>query len=255
MNDERKYTILVVDDEENICEILEYNLKKNGYGADTAHSAEEALSLLRSKPYDLLLLDIMMGGMNGIELSQVLRQDYHNNIPIIFLSALDTEPDILRGFRSGGDDYIPKPFSINQVIARVGAVLNRCTLSRGQAPQNDVTAQTADAQATTPSDSKAPQASESITVGDLEIKLHEHKVFIGSNIVSLTKTEMGILAILAQNKGETVSREDILKKVWKGNTFVVQRTVDVHIARLRKKIEDSTAKIINRSGWGYSLEG
>lgn len=239
-----KYNILVVDDEENICEVLEYNLQKNGYGAETARSAEEALTLLRSKQYDLMLLDIMMGGMSGIELSQVLRQDYKNNIPIIFLSALDTEPDILRGFRSGGDDYIPKPFSVNQVIARVGAVLNRYAISQKE------TVQPKREKEETP----APDAANTITIGNITIKLSEHKVFIGAQAVSLTKTEMGILTLLAQSKGQTVSREEILKKVWSGNTFVVQRTVDVHIARLRKKIEKADVKIINRSGWGYSLE-
>lgn len=250
MNNDGKHTVLVVDDEENICEIVQYNLQKNGYCVESAHSAEEALSLIRLKNYDLLLLDIMMGGMSGIELAQVLRQDYHKNTPIIFLSALDTEPDILKGFRIGADDYIPKPFSINQVVARVGAVLNRYEMAQ---KLSQAQKQPSQSQENKSEDGETSASSDIATVGNLTINVAEHKALIDGNVIQLTKTELGILTILAQNKGKIVSREEILKKVWNGNTFVVQRTVDVHIARVRKKIEGANAKIVNHSGWGYSL--
>ena len=245
MGNENKYRILVVDDEENICEVLQYNLQRAGYEVDTAHSAEEALSIVKTNSYNLLLLDIMMGGMSGVELAQVLRQDYKKNTPIIFLSALDTEPDILKGFRIGADDYIPKPFSINQVIARVGAVLNRYAMAQIQKVETSTHA------SALPSEMRYENV---ITIENLIIKADERKAFVNNQPLLLTKTEFGILTLLAQNKEKIVSREEILTKVWNGNTFVVQRTVDVHIARLRKKMEGANAKIVNHIGWGYSLE-
>ena len=119
-----KFRILVVDDEEDICEILQYNLQNAGYIADVASSSEEALFKMKNN-YHLLLLDIMMDGISGLKLAQLLREDYNNNVPIIFISALDTESDIISAFNKGGDDYIAKPFSIKEVLARVNAVLNR----------------------------------------------------------------------------------------------------------------------------------
>src|SRR5574344_864240 len=122
---EKKSKILVVDDEEDICEILQYNLERAGYEVKTAISSEEALYMIPKENFDLLILDIMLGGISGLKLAKLLREDYKSTIPIIFVTALDTEPDILNGFKTGGDDYIPKPFSVKEVVARVGAVLNR----------------------------------------------------------------------------------------------------------------------------------
>src|SRR5574344_662440 len=122
---EKKSKILVVDDEEDICEILQYNLERAGYEVKTAISSEEALYMIPKENFDLLILDIMLGGISGRKLAKLLREDYKSTITIIVVTALDTEPDIMKGVKTGGDDYIPKPFSVKEVVARVGAVLNR----------------------------------------------------------------------------------------------------------------------------------
>lgn len=245
---EKRERVLVVDDEASICEIIHYNLKRFGYDVEMVHSAEEALAVLRTKQYDLILLDIMMGGMSGIDLAQVLRQDYKNNTPIIFLSALDTEPDILKGFRSGGDDYIAKPFSINQVVARVGAVIKRYKIAKEQPSVSE------SVKVATHSEAIIDENEDKYSFSKLMVDVAQKEVFVDDKEISLTKTEFNILALLAQYFGKTVSRENILKNVWSGNILVTERTVDVHIARLRKKIEMSGVKIFNKSGYGYSLD-
>ena len=230
-----KYRILVVDDEEDICEILAFNLRNAGYDVDTVNSAEDALFKMKND-YDLLLLDIMMEGISGLKLAQLLREDYNNNTPIIFISALDTESDILNGFNKGGDDYIPKPFSIKQVLARVKAVLARCS-----ANHSDETAK-----------EQHKAADERVYVlNDLKVDFENKRVFIGGEEVVLTKKENEILILLTKNIAKIFSREEILKEVWKEESYVLERTVDVHIARLRKKLGKYGEMIINRSGYGY----
>ena len=227
-----KYKLLVVDDEEDICDILQFNLSKAGYIVETAASAEEALVKLK-KGFHLLLLDIMMDGISGLKMAQLLREEYNNNIPIIFLSALDTEADILRGFDKGGDDYIPKPFSVKEVLARVNAILNRCHQSY----------------------EIKPVESESRRVfGELAVDALHKRVYIGSEEIILTKKECEILILFTEHCNQIFSREDILKKVWKDESYVLDRTVDVHIARLRKKLNSCGNMIVNRPGYGYCFQ-
>ena len=250
-----KANILVVDDEEDICEILQYNLEKAGYSVKTALSSEEALALFSDFKFDLMLLDIMLGGISGLKLAKLLREDYKNNIPIIFVTALDTEDDVLKGFASGGDDYVSKPFSVNEVVARVGAVLSRSggQLKSSAGPASSWTSASGGAE---PEENPMPESSspqEEIKLGILEINSHENRVFVSGTEVMLTRKEMEILLLLARNAGKLFSRKDILEKVWKESSFVLERTVDVHIARLRKKLSTAGEIIQNRSGYGYCI--
>ncbi len=245
-----KYKILVVDDEEDICEILKFNLENTGYLVDTALSAEEALFKMKTD-YHLILLDIMMDGISGLKLAQLLREDYNNHTPIIFISALDTESDILNGFNKGGDDYISKPFSIKQVLARVKAVLNRYTATLDSQninnTQNNSSIKDINSANTVDIEDKATNYS----YQQLKVDFIDKRVYIGGQEIILTKKESEILVLLTKYIGKIFSRDDILKKVWKDESYVLERTVDVHIARLRKKLGKYGDFIINRSGYGY----
>ncbi len=223
----KNISILIVDDEPDIREILQFNLQNEGYNIDLAESAEQAAKLLTPR-HRLILLDVMMGGVSGFKFADQLRKD-GNNIPIIFLTAKDTENDMLTGFSIGGDDYIAKPFSIKEVIARVRSVLKR-------------------------TDSKNNEGNRNIlTVNTLEIDLDTKTVTIDKEIIELTKTEFNILVLLVENAGRIFSRTDILDKAWKDDGIVLERTVDVHIARLRKKIGTYGDCIVNRTGYGYTF--
>ena len=224
-----KQRILVVDDEEDLREILKFNLESEGYLVDTAPSAEEALKML-TEEYDLILLDVMMGGMSGFKMAEKLRKDLPNSTPIIFLTAKDTENDMLTGFNIGGDDYISKPFSIKEVSARVKAVLKRAG-SLNAANKKQV-----------------------IDIGEMHIDLSTKCVSIHDRLIPITKKEFEILNMLAQSPGKIFSREDILNKVWSDDSYVLERTVDVHITRLRKKLGEQGKHIANRSGYGYCVE-
>lgn len=237
------FKILIVDDEEDICKILQYNLQKAGYIVETAASTEEALYKMRNT-WHLLLLDIMMDGISGLKMAQLLREDYHNDVPIIFISALDSEIDIVAGFDNGGDDYIAKPFSIKEVLARVNAVLNRC-----YPPLPDSTLESG---AQTNRKAAAPQDDTFVHEG-LKIEYDKKRVLVENGEISLTRKEYEILVLLAKSPGKIYSREDILQLVWKEESYVLERTVDVHIARLRKKIGTYGDLIVNRSGYGYSM--
>ena len=217
--------ILVVDDEKDICEILQFNLESEGFVVDTAHSAEEALDKL-SDEHQIILLDIMMGGMSGFRMAEKLRKQ-ENKIPIIFLTAKDTENDLLTGFSIGADDYIPKPFSVKEVIARVKAVLKRTNKQGTQYPSGD------------------------IVVEKLKISPETKQVILDEKQLMLTKTEFEILLLLVKNPSRVFTREEILDKVWKDEGYVLDRTVDVHITRLRKKLGNYGYYIVNRSGYGY----
>lgn len=216
--------ILVVDDEQDILEILHFNLSKAGYEVTTATSAEAALTLLDDS-YSLLLLDIMMDGMSGLQMAEQLRQE-GNMIPIIFLTAKTTEKDLLTGFSYGADDYIKKPFSIKEVIARVNSVLVRSSL-----PQD--------------------YSGSIITAGPLTIDTEAKSVSADGKPIELTRTEYDILHLLVQNEGRLLSREKILDAVWCEKQNVIDRTVDVHIARMRKKLGPFAPLISNRVGFGY----
>ncbi|WP_455586812.1 response regulator transcription factor [Bacteroides sp.] len=227
MND---YRILVVDDEEDLCEILKFNLENEGYEVDTANSAEEALKMDISS-YNLLLLDVMMGEISGFKMANILKKDKRTaNVPIIFITAKDTENDTVTGFNLGADDYISKPFSLREVIARVKAVLRRTV---------------------TPETEKIP---EQITYQTLVIDITKKKVSIDGEEVPLTKKEFEILFLLLQNKGRVFSREDILARVWSDEVYVLDRTIDVNITRLRKKIGIYGKRIVTRLGYGYCFE-
>lgn len=221
--------ILVVDDEEDLCEILQFNLESEGFAVDIANSAEEALKLLTDS-HELILLDVMMEGMSGFKMAEKVRKELQLNIPIIFLTAKDTENDMLTGFSIGGDDYISKPFSIKEVTARVKAVLKRSSLK------------------------EIPEKKKMLEIGELTIDLSGKNVLLNGLSVQLTKKEFEILYMLAKNPNRIFSREDILGKVWQEDGYVLERTVDVHITRLRKKLGEFGKHIANRSGYGYCLE-
>lgn len=237
--EEKKYRILVVDDEDDICEILQYNLSAH-YIVDTANSAEEAIYKLAGN-YDLVLLDIMMDGISGLKLAELLRKDFNNDIPIIFISALDKQDDILNGFRKGCDDYISKPFSIKEVLARVKAVLSRYK-SSAVIHQDSLDKQ------------ENKDGDDIFVYNNLKIDFTNKRVFIENQEVFITRKENDILELLTKNVNKIYSREDILKLVWKDETYVLERTVDVHIARLRKKMGVYGDLIINRSGYGYCFQ-
>jgi len=221
-----KKKILIVDDEADIREILQFNLENEGYIVDTAESAEQAQKIL-STEHQLILLDVMMGGISGFRFADQLRKS-DINTPIIFLTAKDTENDMLTGFSIGGDDYISKPFSIKEVIARVKSVLKRSRNAGSHKKTNNV-----------------------LQYEKLVIDLDMKTVTVDGNPVILTKTEFNILILLIENEDKIFSRNDILSKAWEGDGIVLERTVDVHIARLRKKIEPYGSNIINRTGYGY----
>ena len=223
MNDMR---ILVVDDEDDLCEILKFNLENEGFWVDTAHSAEEALRLNLTE-YNLLLLDIMMGEISGFKMASMLKKDKATaSIPIIFITARDTENDTVTGFNLGADDYISKPFSLREVVARVKAVLRRT--AETQAAQSDI-----------------------LTFHGLSMDIAQKRVTIDGEDVSLTKKEFEILKLLLKSPGKVFSREDILAKIWSDEVYVLDRTVDVNITRLRKKIGEYGKCIITRLGYGY----
>jgi DNA-binding response OmpR family regulator len=220
--------ILIVDDEEDLCEILQYNLSNEGYKTDIAHSAEEALK--RSlNDYDLLMLDVMMGPMSGFKLADKLRKELDNNVPVIFLTAKDTENDILTGFSLGADDYITKPFSVNELTARVKAVLKRSNTVKTKS--HPVT-----------------------KFGDIGLDTIRKRLIINDEKVELTKKEYEIMRLLLENQGKVFSREDILLRVWGGDVIVTERTVDVNITRLRTKLGVYGQYLKNKTGYGYFYE-
>ncbi len=223
--------ILVVDDEEDLCEILKFNLETEGYEVDTAYSAEEALTL-NLTDYDLLLLDVMMGEISGFKLASMLKKNEKTaHIPIIFLTAKDTENDMLTGFNLGADDYISKPFSIKQVQARVKAVLRRSM------------------------EEKKPVNENILTYNTLKLDTQRIKASINGEEVALTKKEFEILKLMLENINHVFSREEILSRVWKDEVYVLDRTIDVNITRLRKKIGEYGKNIVTRLGFGYCFEG
>lgn len=201
--------ILVVDDEEDLREILRFNLEAEGFEVETAASAEEALAVVNRQPsnVDLILLDVMMDRMSGFEMLAEMR-NRGDNTPVIFLTARDAHDDQLQGFGAGADDYITKPFSFDTVLARVRAVLRRTNSS---------------------------------------------SISSSSSISGLTRREHLILDLFQQNPGRFFSREEILHAVWPDDTLVGERSVDVHIARLRKKLGADGQRIVNKTGFGYGL--
>ena len=220
--------ILVVDDETDIREILQFNLENAGHVVDTAASAEEALEILGPE-HGLILLDVMMGGMSGYKMAEKLRNE-NNNIPIVFLTARNAQDDLLTGFSSGVDDYITKPFSIQEVIVRVKAVLRRYPQAE-PAPE--------------------PVQETVVVAGALRIDLEKKIVHAGDQQIAFSKKEYEVLSLLASHPGQIFSREDLINELWKDAPYVLDRTVDVHIARIRSKLGEYKNCISNRSGFGY----
>ena len=242
-----KQRILIVDDEEDICMILSYSLQKAGYDTLVAHSAEEALELLQSphslitsSPIDLILLDIMMGEMSGLEMAEKLRSDigYRESgigiPPIIFLTALSDEDTVLQGFKLGADDYISKPFRIAEVLARVAAVLRRSATPK-TAVQN----------------SSEVQNSSTIVFEGIVVNKADMSLKVDGEAVVMTRKEIELLCYLLTHRGQILSREHLLKNVWDSNGFVMERTVDVHITHLRRKLGQYGKRIVTKSGYGY----
>ena len=169
----------------------------------------------------------MLGGMSGFRMAERLRKDLKNNTPIIFLTAKDTENDMLTGFSTGGDDYISKPFSLHEVLARIKAILRRTQTE--------------------------PEKKE-LVLNDISISFTQKTVMIDGENIPLSPKEFGILSMLAKRPGRIFAREEILAEVWHGDTYVLDRTVDVHVARIRRKLGDKAYHLVNRQGYGYCFE-
>ena len=223
--------ILVVDDEQDLCEILSVNIQIEVYHVDTANSAEEALEMDIAS-YDLLLLDVMMGGMSGFQLAKKLKENPMTaHVPIIFLTARDTENDTLTGFNLGADDYISKPFSIREVMVRIRAVLRRTAEQNGSADEPKV-----------------------IGYQGLVLDLDKKTVSIDGETVPFTKTEFELLHLLLEEKGRVFSRQELIDRVWPKDVMVLDRTVDVNITRMRKKVGRFAKCIVTRLGFGYYFD-
>lgn len=225
--------ILIVDDEETLCEVLKLNLENEGYDVDIAFSAEQALTL-DLKKYSLILLDIMMGEISGIKMAKMLKNDITTaNIPIIFCTARDTEDDMIMGLNLGADDYIIKPYTIRNVIARVRSVLRRTSQQKS---------------------SNFPVEKPNILqVDGLILDLEFKRCIVDGTEIKLAKKEFELLVYLISHRGKICSREQILSRVWSDEVVVLDRTIDVNITRVRSKIGDYGAYIVTRSGFGYGF--
>ncbi|MBR5821916.1 MAG: response regulator transcription factor [Alistipes sp.] len=229
-----KYKVMVVDDEESLCEILKFNLEKEGYEVLTANSAEEVLARDISG-LDLMILDVMMGELSGFNLAAILRKRPETEtLPIIFCSALDGESDKIKGLDIGADDYISKPFSVAEVMARVRSVLRRSAHrieSREEVTDESI-----------------------IGFEGLTVNTSNKRCTIDGAEVSLTRKEFDILVLLLQNRNTILSREQIMKRVWSNEVVVLDRTIDVNITRMRKKLGRYGNYITTRTGYGYGFE-
>lgn len=251
--EEPHVSVLVVDDEQDLCDILRYNLETEGWQVDTANSAEEALELLtgtgahtgdKPRHYDLMLLDVMMGGMSGFTMAKKLRRGTFGqadadrviasmpqlrDMPIIFLTARDSENDTVTGFTLGADDYISKPFSIREVVARIKAVLRRVTPSAGE----------------------GSASANILSYEGLVVNLDNKTVAVDGKEVSFTRTEFEMLRLLLEHRGHVFSRQQLIDRLWPSDVLVLDRTVDVNITRVRKKIGPYAGCLVTRLGYGY----
>ena len=224
--------LLIVDDEETLCEVLKLNLENEGYDVDTAFSAEQALTYDLTK-YSLILLDIMMGEISGIKMAKMMKADVKTaNIPIIFCTARDSEDDMIMGLNIGADDYIIKPYTIRNVIARVKSVLRRTTGNKACHNAEKPT---------------------TLQVEGLKLDLEFKRCIVDGAEVKLARKEFELLAYLISHRGKILSREQILSKVWSNEVVVLDRTIDVNITRLRTKIGIYGSYIVTRSGFGYGF--
>lgn len=224
--------LLVVDDEETLCEGLRFNLEAEGYEVDTAYSAEEVLTMDVSV-YDLLLLDIMMGNISGNQLAKILKASPATaNIPIIFCTARDTEDDMIDGLELGADDYITKPYSLRNVLARAKTVLRR-----------------------TASSQRGTKTEDNIVYEGLIIIPSQKSCTVDGEVVKLPKKEFEILLMLVSNIGRVFTRGELLRTIWPDDVTVLDRVVDVNITRIRQKIGRYGSLIKSRSGYGYGFMG
>lgn len=227
---EKTKRILVVDDEETLCDTLGFNLEAEGYSVDTAYSAEEALTLNLSD-YDLILLDIMMGEISGIQLARIMKSNPTTaGVPIIFCTAKDTEDDMIKGLDLGADDYIAKPYSLRTVLARVRAVLRRSGAS-----------------------AKEEAGTEKIVHGGLVIIPSKKSCTVDGEEVKMPRKEFELLYKLLSKPGKIFSREELLRDIWTDEVVVVDRVIDVNITRIRQKIGRYGKQIVTRSGYGYGF--
>ncbi len=219
--------ILIVDDEDDICQILSYSLQTAGYETTIAHSAEEAIPLVRACAPDLILLDIMLDGMSGTQMAAYLQNEGLMTMPVIFLTALGGETDVLKGFQLGADDYITKPFRITEVLARVAAVLKRTGGNR------------------------QPQTPGTLTYQGIVINDQDKSLTVDGTPVSITRKELELLSYLLTHQGQMLSRSQLLNAVWHDDAYVLERTVDVHITHVRRKVGKYAEHLQTKSGFGY----
>jgi phosphate regulon transcriptional regulator PhoB len=225
----KKAKILVVDDERDIIELVSYNLEKEGFKVISAMDGEKALELVSSKEPEIIILDLMLPGIDGLDMCRELkRNDKTSSIPIIMLTAKGEESDIVIGLELGADDYITKPFSPRILVARVKAVLRRIETKE--------------------------EEEKLIKIEQLSIDLVRHQVTYRGKTLALTSTEFNLLILLAKNRGKVFTRDQILDKAWKDGSFVVDRTVDVHIRRLRQKLGQASQFIETVRGVGYRFK-
>ena len=225
--------ILIVDDEETLCEVLKINLENEGFDVDIAFSAEQALSL-DLPSYSLILLDIMLGETSGIKMAKILKSNVKTaNIPIIFCTARDSEDDMIMGLDIGADDYIVKPYTVRNVIARVKSVLRRTSGNKES--------------------QLVPEKPRFLQVNGLQLNLEFKRCIVDGVEVKMAKKEFELLAYLILKRGKICSREEILSRVWSDEVVVLDRTIDVNITRLRSKIGPYGSYIVTRSGFGYGF--
>lgn len=222
--------ILIVDDEETLCDALAFNLEAEGYEVETAYSAEEALTLVLAK-FDLVLLDIMMGEISGTQLARIMKANQATaHIPIIFCTAKDSEEDMIKGLDLGADDYITKPYSLRTVMARIRTVLRRTSLA--QEPSADI---------------------DKISYKGLVLSTRNRTCTVDGNEVKMPKKEFEILMTLLSNRGRIYSRAELLKEIWPDEVVVLDRVVDVNVTRIRQKIGEYGKNIVTRTGYGYGF--
>lgn len=220
--------ILIVDDEETLCEVLKFNLEAEGYEADVAYSAEEALSM-SPEHYSLILLDIMMGGISGVQMANILKRNPATaDIPVIFCTAKDSEEDMVNGLHLGADDYVTKPYSVRNILARVKAVLRRAGRSATK-----------------------PENTDKVAYKGLVLFPDRKVCLVDGNEVKLPRKEFEILLTLLSNKGKLFSRDELLHRIWPDEVIVLNRVVDVNITRIRQKIGEYGKNIVTRPGYGY----
>lgn len=222
--------ILVVDDEDTLCDALDFNLRAEGYDVDTAASAEAALAMDLTA-YDLVLLDIMMGEISGLQLARIIKSNPATaRVPVIFCTALDSEDDMIHGLDLGADDYIAKPYSLRTVLARVRTVLRRTAVPSATVADNDL-----------------------LSYMGLSLSIRKRSCMVDGHEVKLPRKEFEILALLLGSPGRVFSRSELLSEVWPDEVVVQDRVVDVNITRIRQKIGVYGRNIVTRSGYGYGF--